>query len=349
MKRGALLIAALVAVAVAAVASPSVEVVDLDSDAPFAADWVRARDTAGPRWIAYSVPTREANGEDDLSSFVGRYRGDRVRLDDLLPPGTGAADARVLFLVAVDGRGDDLRVADVDSTDLRFPFDLDGRHRILWIGEATAEESLSRLLPLWTRTDGADAAGELVEAIGCHDSSRATSFLARVLADEGEADRVREEAAESLAGQPGADAAAALERAIRDDRAALSIRREAAESLGERPFHEGLGAIEELLTADLPRDVRRELVESIGHRADTDAIALLDRVVWHDRDRRVRGEALETLARLPTDASIEALVRAARNHPDEATRRDAVEALGEVAAHRESARGRRALETLLEG
>lgn len=248
--------------------------------------------------------------EDILSDLVPASGASGV----INPKRPGTIRKPIAVLVEISPEGD---IVDVNTVDFAFPA---GRESLplVWIGPASADESFGLLTGLYAKAKLVRAKEDLIEAVGYHDRAEAVSFLARVLDAPG-TDKVRREAAESLAEQSTARATIILVRIARND-SSIRVREEAVEALGESRLPQAEQALHDLVAGTL------------------------EDIVYEDENVSVREEALEALGELKGGEGLAALVKVARTHPDAAMREEALDSL--VDASEDQPRALRALEML---
>jgi HEAT repeat protein/beta-lactamase regulating signal transducer with metallopeptidase domain len=332
-------------------AAPPTIVRSVDAATPFAERWTRAeqdaRARAWPRyWIGYTVPPpptfaqliysdRSATVRGDGISFSGTFTGD---FDNLHFPGVaiaplvgGSDPRRIKLLFSFTSGGAPARATILARTHLStfvLPVDLDGQP-VMWLGDASAAESLPIVGRLYASVSETKSKSELVSALGIHgDSSLTVPVLVRIL-EGGDAPSVRAQAAERLAWHATPAALAALERAARTDREG-EVRREAAESIGELDLPEATPTLISLAKTLTDREARREAVEALGERREPAARDALVALVQTDRDQDIQREAVETLGELKDGQGMSAVADIARTHPSPEIRREAVETIAQV-------------------
>ncbi len=268
----------------------------------------------------------------------GRPLRDQLDLDltTLQSPGAinepepGAQRRTIAVLIQIDKQQ---HVADIDLIDLDLAIDLGGQP-IVWIGQASADDSFRLVTDLYPRAEQLDAKEDVVEAVGAHDRQAAVDFLGRILQSR-EPHSLRAEAAESLADQTSPQSLKLLLRTAREDRSE-HVREEAVETLGEIRVDGAEQALVDLARHGEGRHLRAEAVETLGDIATPSAFAALRDILWHDEDSHVQQEALETLADShhgkADDSTLDLLIEVARHHPKSSVRQEAVEALADLAA-----------------
>ena len=320
-----------------------------DTAAPLRERWARAEQTAAgkawPRyWIGYSVAPPAALHPFIYSDHAAAVLGEHVRLSGTMTgdlhqlrfPGVsidaligGGDPRRVKLLFSLDAtRGHRPAVTGTHASSIQLPVELDGRP-LLWLGEATAAQSVPLVQRVYDGAPDATTKRHLVTTLALHDDSdMAASALIRILAGSEPAD-IRVQAAERLAWHPVAASLAALERAARSDREP-AVRREAAESVADLDMAEATPTLIALAKTLEDHEARREAVEGLGQRPESAARDALVEIVRTDRDRDIQLEAVEALGELKDGAGAQAVTDIARTHPVAEIRREAIETLGDV-------------------
>ncbi|MDX1394519.1 MAG: HEAT repeat domain-containing protein [Gemmatimonadota bacterium] len=307
-----------------------------------------ARETArtsglGSYWVGYAVrPTPSLDGfiYSDRSrqvragsiSMRGTIRGN---ISGLNPSGVDLAgrvgslapdDVAILLEMDAGGR---LRAARVSS--IAFRVDV-GDAALVWIGSATASESVPFLARRHGEADDTWLAEDIVTAVGVHDDASVVVPVLVGWLEGNEADDVRQEAADWLGFQADRRSLGALVRATEQD-PTVEVRREAAEALGRLRLPEATDALIGVARNAGDERVRREAVEALGDRTD-DADRVLDELVSiarTDADDGVQREAIEAIGDTQSTRRVDALADVIRDHPDGRVQSEAIETLAEVA------------------
>jgi beta-lactamase regulating signal transducer with metallopeptidase domain len=200
--------------------------------------WALAQRHQGGFWIAWGVdgPSKVVlpSGSFPISSNTpgpGTYTPNAPPLQRILA-GTGAAAPSVSFVFGFAGEGrhseniDWIRLRSFDA-----PLDLAGRP-LLWLGQASTQESLAQLRRLYSVTDDPVVRKEIAAALSLHEN-RQDVIQAVIQAMDGEDDlEVRAEAVQWLprAHPESSEAVAALLRVAFED-PAEEVRLEAVDAL----------------------------------------------------------------------------------------------------------------------
>ena len=200
--------------------------------------WALAQKHQGGFWIAWGVqgPSRVVmpGGNLPISSNTpgpGAHTPNAPPLQRILA-GAGAAAPSVSFLFGFSGEG--RRSEDIDGIRLRSsdaPLDLAGRP-LLWLGQASTQESLAQLRRLYSVTDDPTLRKEIAAAFSLHEG-RQEVIQAVIQAMDGEDDpEVRAEAVQWLprAHPESSEAVAALLEVAFED-PAEEVRLEAVDAL----------------------------------------------------------------------------------------------------------------------
>jgi beta-lactamase regulating signal transducer with metallopeptidase domain/HEAT repeat protein len=325
---------------------PSTVVRSVDPTMPFGERWTAAQRDAKTRgwpayWLGYTIRPaaglrgfiyrdRSATTTGNGLSFSGTFSGhveDRYFPGVSIAPLVGGGDpGHIKLLFSFAGRTPTLSRTHASSFVL--PADLEARP-LIWLGQATAIESLPIVERLYASQTDQKEKGDLVTALGLHDdSARVVPLLTKILTGR-EAASVRAEAAERLGWHSVPESLAALERAARTDRAS-EVRREAAETIGDLDLAEATPTLISLARTLDDLEARKEAVEALGQRREPAAREALVAIARTDRDVDVQREAVETLGELPDPQAVIALTGIARTHPVVDVRREAIETLGDA-------------------
>jgi hypothetical protein len=241
--------------------------------------------------------------------------------------------------------GDEKFPADIRISNLDLPFDLEERP-FVWLGPATAAESLDYLIPLYGQAAKEDDKRSLLWAIGMNqDAAAVVPFVERILAGK-ESEEIRAEAASCLGEQNDPKALALLLKTIKTD-PSEEVREQAVGGLVEMALPAASEALTALALSGTDRDIRKEAVRGLADKADAAAVKALEKIAAGDKDAEIQEEAIHALADLPGRGGLAYLVNLVKTHPDTDVRREAVEAIGDVGGDEavkiltEWARGRR--------
>ena len=320
----------------------------VDPTIPFGERWAAAQREAKTRawpsyWLGYTVqPAAGLHGfiySDWSATTTGhgmRFSGtfsehvENVHFPGVsIAPLVGGGDpGRIKLLFSFAGGTAAPTLSRTHASSFVLPVELDARP-LIWLGQATAIESLPIVERLYASQASQREKGDLVTALGLHDDSvRVVPLLLKILTGS-EAPSVRADAAERLGWHSVPASLAALERAARTDRAP-EVRREAAETIGDLDLPEATPALISLARTLDDREARQEAVEALGQRPEATAREALVAIARTDRDVDVQREAVETLGELKDPQAVTALTDIARTHPTIDVRREAIEALGEA-------------------
>ena len=327
---------------------PPTIVMSADSAIPFAQRWASAERDAKTKgwqayWLGYSVqPPAGLHGfiYSDRSAtttwhdmrFSGTFSG---QVENMHFPGVsiaplvgGGDPGRIKLLFSFAGGAASPRLSRTHASSFVLPVDLDARP-LIWLGQATAIESLPIVEQLYARGANQEQKDDLVTALGLHDdSARVVPLLVKILTGS-EAPSVRADAAERLGWHSVPASLSALEHAARRDRAP-EVRREAAETIGDLDLPEATPTLISLARTLDDREARQEAVEALGQRPEAAAREALIAIARTDRDVDVQREAVETLGELKDPQAVAALEDIARTHPTVDVRREAIETLGDA-------------------
>jgi beta-lactamase regulating signal transducer with metallopeptidase domain/HEAT repeat protein len=327
---------------------PSTIVRSVDPTIPFAERWAAAQRDAKTRgwsayWLGYTVQppaglrgfiysdrsaTTTGHGMRFSGTFSGHVENRHFPGVSIAPLVGGGDPGRIKLLFSFAGGTASPTLSRTHASSFVLPVDLDARP-LIWLGQATAVESLPIVEGLFAREANQQEKGDLVTALGLHDdSARVVPLLLKILTGT-EASAVRADAAGRLGWHSVPASLAALERAARTDRAS-EVRREAAEAIGDLDLPEATPTLISLARTLDDREARQEAVEALGQRPEATAREALIAIARTDRDVDLQREAVETLGELKDPQAVAALTDMARTHPTVDVRREAIETLGEA-------------------
>jgi HEAT repeat protein len=331
-----------------AASQPSTIVQSVDPTLPFGERWAAAQREAKTRawpayWLGYTVQpaaglhgfiysdrsaTTTGHGMRFSGTFSGHFQNMEFPGVSIAPLVGGGDPGRIKLLFSFAGGPASPTLSRTHASSFALPVDLDARP-LIWLGQATAIESLPVVERLYASQADQEAKSDLVTALGLHDdSARVVPLLLKILTGN-EAPSVRADAAERLGWHSVAASLAALERAARTDRAP-EVRREAAEAIGDLDLPEATPTLIALARTLDDREARQEAVEALGQRPEAAAREALVAIARTDRDVDVQREAVETLGELKDPQALTALTDIARTHPTVDVRREAIETLGDA-------------------
>ena len=233
-------------------------------------------------------------------------------------------DVALLFRFGDTGRARPERVA---LSDMDLAFDLKGRP-LVWLGEATDEESLGFVRKLFAAAGDEEIKEDLIAAAGIHDApALVIPFLETVLKSR-ESDEVRKDAAFWIGQQGGPSALKILGGTARTD-PSIEVRKGAVFGLSQVELEAAVDSLIELARTAGHADVRREAVFWLGQRASKKAESALVGFVDKDADPKVQEQALFALSELPDNQGVEPLIKIAKTHPNPHIRKKAIFWLGE--------------------
>ena len=327
---------------------PSTVVQSVDPTVPFGTRWAAAQRDAKTRgwpayWLGYTIQpaaglhgfiysdhsaTTHGHGMSFSGTFTGRVEGMHFPGVSIAPLVGGGDPGRVKLLFSFAGGTATPTLARAHASSFVLPVDLESRP-LIWLGQATAVESLPIVERLYASQANRQEKGDLITALGLHDdSARVVPLLVKILTGS-EAPSVRSDAAERLGWHSVPESLAALERAARTDRAS-EVRREAAEAIGDLDMPEATPTLISLARTLDDRETRQEAIEALGQRAEASAREALIAIARTDRDVDVQREAVETLGELKDPQAVTALIDMARTHPKPEVRREAIETIREA-------------------
>ncbi len=327
---------------------PSTIVQSVDPTIPFGERWASAQREAKTRgwpayWLGYTVQPaaglhgfiysdRSATTTGHGMRFSGTFSGHVEKMHfpgvSIAPLVGGGDPGRIKLLFSFVGATAPPMLSRTHASSFVLPVDLDARP-LIWLGQATAIESLPIVERLYASQANKKEKGDLLTALGLHDDSARVVPLLLTILTGSEAPSVRAEAAERLGWHSVPASLAALERAARTDRAP-EVRREAAETIGDLDLPEATPTLISLARTLDDREARQEAVEALGQRPEATAREALVAIARTDRDVDVQREAVETLGELKDPLAVAALTDIARTHPTVDVRREAIETLGEA-------------------
>lgn len=313
--------------------------------------WESAMQAAGRRgtgyWVGYAIAapadTRyRVHFDDSVSVLVGRERergrvmwradaGVGVRVPgEPLPLVMGVRDSSTLVILAAftPVAGGPPRLTRLHVASAGLPAAL-GARRVYWLGGTSDGESIALLRELFGVASKARQR-DLVATIGLHADARlAVAALSGWLADEGQRERVREEAARWLAQHPAPDALAALARAARTarDRDVMS---EAIEALGEIEIDAATDTLVALARSRGADERREAAVEGLGQRGAR-AVPYLLALATEPGETELQQEAVSALARAAGASTVHLVAQVALAHSRAPVRERAARAYARVA------------------
>jgi HEAT repeat protein len=334
-------------------------------------EWARAeakqRDYTEGFWIAYSI--RRLMGENScIGSFHGGRSSQELTLEEIITGKRSPAplipdkesvrrtartvleelekkkrepekkvwkDVAILLGYGPERQAEMQRV-EMSNTDLAF--DLEGRP-LLWLGEATDDQSLSLLQKLYSSVKPDDSKKHIVAAAGIHGSpGLVVPFLEGIL-KSGAADDVRKAAAFWLGQQNTQAAYAALRQAAEKDKSG-EVREGAVFAISQLEIEASVDGLIELARSARDEEVRKKAIFWLGQKASKKAAPALEGFAFNAADSAVQERAVFALSQLPANEGLDALIKVATTHPNPQVRKKAVFWLGESGDPR-------ALETLI--
>ena len=218
--------------------------------------------------------------------------------------------------------------ADIRISNLNLPFDFE-ELPFVWMGMATASESLDYLVPLYARAVLEVDKRSILWAIGLHrDSAAVVPFIERILAGK-EGEETRAEAAACLGEQNDPRALDLLLKTIKAD-PSEDVREHAVVALVEMELPAATEALTSLALYGAGRSIRIEAVRGLAEKANPATIKVLEKISAGDKDQEIQEEAIHAFADLPGRSGLPRLISLAKTHPDASIRKEAVEAIGDV-------------------
>lgn len=315
-----------------------------------------SKTTAGRAfWIGYAID--RLMGEDShIGSFRGGREGRDLTIAEVLAgktvPGEAegaSGDLRQAAATALEGIGGRGKaeseivkelgffleygpgkppvLADVRMSNLDMSFDFEGAP-LIWLGKATADESMGLVEALYGRARGLEAREGLVAAAGCQGAPRlALPFLEKVLGGD-DPDDLRKDAAFWIGQQNDAGGLRLLAETARKDRSG-EVREGAVFGISQIDLPEAVDELIGLAREGGRRDVRKQAVFWLGQMASKKAGGVLEEIAVEDTDLDIQEHAVFALSQLPDDEGLDALIRLAKTHRDPRVRKRAVFWLGE--------------------
>jgi HEAT repeat protein len=267
----------------------------------------------GPFWVAYAFRVRPGIVFDTETI---NSRGAAILV--------GGTQNVGVFLLHEGGNGNMLR-AEIYQLDR--PRDYAG-YPVYWLDRSPGSESLPFLRDVLSKTNSAEGADRLVDAIGAHDDPRTATTLRDIIQNV-KLEPARAEAVSWLGRLPNqAEFLAAL---VRNERESLMVRNEAAESLGDSPDAAAVPAMQSLYRAVTNRELKSQLIEALGDsNFEAAAAPVLIEIAERESVRDLRHDAIEALGEMDPERAVPVLIRLYDASSDEDTRKEILEALGET-------------------
>jgi len=273
-------------------------------------------------------------------------RDERVRqrarqvLDDL--ENEGRPDRKVWKDVAIlvrYGKASKTEPERVDMSNLNLPFDLRGLP-LIWLGEATDEESLAWLKTSYREMRTGVAKEHILAAVGIHQSpALVVPILASVLESQ-ETAELRKNATFWLGQQNDRKAYDILMQTANKDRS-RDVREGAVFAVSQIELEESVDGLIGLAKSADDREVRHQAIFWLGQKASNKATEALKNMAYEGGETKIQEQAVFALSQLPGNEGVEALIKVAKTHPNTVMRKKAIFWLGETGDPR-------ALEVLIE-
>ena len=254
----------------------------------------------------------------------------------------GRADKKIPKDVAIFCRyevGKPPSLSAVRMSNLDLAFDFEDRP-LIWLGEATGEESLGLVSRLFDENHGDKAREGLLAAAGIHgQAALAIPFLEKVLTGQ-DSEHLRKEAAFWIGQQHAESGLRILVRVAQSDKS-KEVREGCVFAISQVSLPQAVDELISLARGAEQADVRKQSVFWLGQMASKKAGAALEDFARNGGNLEIQEQAVFALSELPDNQGVEPLIKLAKTHPDPRVRKKAIFWLGEC-------KDPRALETLVD-
>jgi hypothetical protein len=296
-----------------------------------------AGQSAGPAWIAYSVP--RIPSESTMCCFYGDgdsgcCRGCRLEGGHGGVSGTSRSQtvalepSRTLLVLAriESGRLDKLQAYSSDC-----PLDAGGL-RVYWLNGVEPRQSVDYLSGLVRGSDWAEKqekriANGALAAIAHHAGTDASDAMAGFLAPQSPR-QLRKQAAFWLASAGGSGGFQALRQVVRKD-SYERFREDAMFAFSVSGEGEAVDELIHFARNDSSARVRKQALFWLAQKAGKKATAALTDAIEQDPDTQVKKQAVFALSQLPKDEGVPLLIGVARDNRNPAVRKQAMFWLGQ--------------------
>jgi HEAT repeat protein len=217
------------------------------------------------------------------------------------------------------------QLIDVAIHDVTFPFDLDKKSAIFWIGKAEQLDSLQLVQQQYAAARTKDFRDDLISAIGLHKESQPTlGILQKIMQDKNEPEEIRGDAAYYIGELDRPEALSVLKGAVDSDPSS-EVREDVTDAIASIHSPEAQQLLFQLAKSAKNKNVRVEAIDFVGKNKTDEAAVLLEDILFHDSDLEVQEEALDALTKMP--GAVKRLTRIAETHSRSEIRSDALDEL----------------------
>ncbi len=295
-------------------------------------------------WIAYSI--QQSMPENEL---VGSFYGGRERFPTIYELLTGnkrafrpnmrtSGDVQIFGTAHMTLEGNanivsreivilfgysNKRIDDIEVSMIDLQFDFRKRD-LMWLGNASHEESISFLQSLYKKEATTKLAEDLIDAIGIHRSpSLVVPILQQVLNSNANED-LRAKAAFWLGDQNDPTALKILVSALKSEKSEDVIE-EGFAGLSETTLPEADHQLKEWTKAGYTQKLRESAIFWMGQKESPGTLQYLEKIAMQDSNQEIIEKAIFSMSEMSkTPGVTETLIRIARTHPSREGRKQAI-------------------------
>ena len=355
MIRAALLFFALIGIACAGGAPPTIAATDdLQTQSPtttvqgftavegadlmarLEAAQARARARQTPYWSAYSFDVRPGVAVDPaIREFHGSMNtmGDTTVFVGTTASGIPVETRSLAIFLLRDPASNQITRMEVYNLERKREY---SGYPVYWLGRANNEESLNYLRAIAAATPLDMMSERAVIGIALHDDSRVAGMLKNFVSTSPN-QRIRSSSVYWL-GQVGGEQAF-LASLVRNDTEDMKLRRSAAYAIGQSRDKGAINTLQGLYESVKDVEVRRSVISAAGNSVDVQpAFAFLLGVAKNDVDWESRRSAVRQLGDFQRDDAAEELMKIYTSDANIEVKRAALRSLGETKNPRAQAR-----------
>ena len=295
-------------------------------------------------WIAYSI--QQSMPENEL---VGSFYGGRERFPTIYELLTGnkrafrpnmrtSGDVQIFGTAHMTLEGNanivsreiailfgysNKRIDDIEVSMIDLQFDFRKRD-LMWLGNASHEESISFLQSLYKKEANTKLAEDLIDAIGIHRSpALVVPILQQVLNSNANED-LRAKAAFWLGDQNDPTALKILVSALKSEKSEDVIE-EGFAGLSETTLPEADQQLKEWTKAGYSQNLRESAIFWMGQKESPGTLQYLEKIAMQDSNQEIIEKAIFSMSEMSkTPGVTETLIRIARTHPSREGRKQAI-------------------------
>jgi HEAT repeat protein len=295
-------------------------------------------------WIAYSI--QQSMPENEL---VGSFYGGRERFPTIYELLTGnkrafrlnmrtSGDVQIFGNAHMTLEGNakivsreiailfgysNKRIDDIDVSMIDLQFDFRKRD-LIWLGNASQEESISFLQNLYKKEANTKLAEDLLDAIGIHRSPALVVPILQQVLNSNANDDLRAKAAFWLGGQNDPTALKVLVTALKSEKSEDVIG-EGFAGLSEMTLPEADQQLKEWTKASYSQKLRENAIFWMGQKESPGTLEYLEKIAMQDSNQEIIEKAIFSMSEMSkTPGVTETLIRIARTHRNREGRKQAI-------------------------